>query len=80
MLEALVTQGRSGATDQEAETAPIKLDTIIMADPRIRGEDIYNLIQAAREEGVTATSKMRELKNVSVRAPTADDARRAGAR
>jgi hypothetical protein len=49
MLEALVTQGRSGATDQEAETAPIKLDTIIMADPgtTIRGEDIYNLIQAA---------------------------------
>jgi hypothetical protein len=68
MLDALVTQGRSGAADQEAEAAPIKLDTIIMADPgtTIRGEDIYNLIQAARAEGVTATSKMRELKNVSV--------------
>jgi len=68
MLEALVTQGRSGTTDDEAESAPIKFDTIIKADPgtTIRGEDIYNLIQAARAEGVTATSKMRELKNVTV--------------
>ncbi|WFU53648.1 hypothetical protein QA639_28840 [Bradyrhizobium pachyrhizi] len=68
MLETLVTQGRSGASEEEAERAPIKLDTVIMADPgtTIRGEDIYNLIQAARAEGVTATSKMRELKNVSV--------------
>jgi hypothetical protein len=69
MLEDLVTKGRSGATEEEAERAPIKLDTIIMADPgtTIRGEDIYNLLQAARAEGVTATSKMRELKNVKVR-------------
>jgi hypothetical protein len=68
MLEALVTQGKSSTTDEEADGAPIKLDTIIMADPgtTIRGEDIYNLIQAARVERVTATSKMRELKNVSV--------------
>jgi hypothetical protein len=68
MLEALVTQGKSSTTDEEADGAPIKLDTIIMADPgtTIRGEDIYNLIQAARVEGVTAASKMRELKNVSV--------------
>lgn len=68
MLEALVTQGRSGTTDEEAESAPIKLDTIIMAQPgkTIRGEDIYNLIQQARAEGVTATSKMRELKNVTI--------------
>jgi hypothetical protein len=27
----------------------------------ISGEDIYNLIQAARAEGVTATSKLREI-------------------
>ena len=69
MLDALVSQGRSGATDDDLENAPIKLDTIIMADPgtTIRGEDIYNLLQAARAEGVTATSKMRELKNVRVR-------------
>jgi hypothetical protein len=69
MLEELVAKGRSGENEEEAERAPIKLDTIIMADPgsSIRGEDIYNLIQAARAEGVTATSKMRELKNVSVK-------------
>lgn len=69
MLEELVAKGRSGADEAEVERAPIKLDTIIMADPgtTIRGEDIYNLIQAARAEGVTATSKLRELKNVSVK-------------
>jgi hypothetical protein len=68
MLEEIVATGRSGETDEDVEKAPIKLDTIIMADPgtTIRGEDIYNLIQAAREQGVTATSKMRELKNVRV--------------
>lgn len=40
-----------------------------MADPgtTISGEDIYNLLQAARAEGVTAMSKLRELKNVSVK-------------
>ncbi|MEH2612945.1 hypothetical protein V1293_005234 [Bradyrhizobium sp. AZCC 1693] len=32
----------------------------------MRGEEIYNLIQAARAEGVTVTRKMRELKNVKV--------------
>ena len=68
MLEELVAKGRSGETDEEAERAPIKLDTIVMAAPgtTISGEDIYNLLQAARAEGVTATSKLRELKNVSV--------------
>lgn len=68
ILEELVAKARSGVTDEEVERAPIKLDTIIMADPgtTIRGEDIYNLIQSARAEGVTATSKMRELKNAKV--------------
>ena len=39
-----------------------------MAEPgkTIRGEDIYDLIQEAKAEGVTVTSKMRKLKNVSV--------------
>ncbi|MEY9463866.1 site-specific integrase [Bradyrhizobium ottawaense] len=68
MLEDLVAKGRSGADEEAAESAPIKLDTMVMADPgtTMRGEDIYNLIQAARAEGVTVTSKLRELKNVSV--------------
>ncbi len=68
MAEHLVTMGRSGTTDDEAESAPIKLDTIIMAEPgkTISGEDIYNLIQQAQADGVTVSSKMRELKDVSV--------------
>jgi hypothetical protein len=59
---------RSGAAEEKAESAPIELDTIIIADPgtTIRGEDIYNLILAARQEDVTATSRMREFKKVKV--------------
>jgi hypothetical protein len=39
-----------------------------MAEPgkTIKGEDIYNLIQAAKAEGVTISSKARELKDVTV--------------
>ena len=68
MLEHLVTIGRSGTTEDEAESAPIKLDTIVMAEPgkTISGEDIYNLIQRAQADGVTISSKMRELKDVTV--------------
>ena len=33
MLEQLITMSRSGTTDDEAESAPFKLDTIITADP-----------------------------------------------
>jgi hypothetical protein len=68
MAEHLVTMGRSGTTDDEAESAPIKLDTIVVAAPgkSISGEDIYNLIQQAQAEGVTVSSKMRDLKDVSV--------------
>jgi hypothetical protein len=70
MLEHLVTMGRSGTTDDEADGAPIKLDTFVMAEPgkTICGEDIYNLIQQAKAEGVTVSSKMRELTGVSVQA------------
>lgn len=66
--EQLARLGRSGTTDDEVESAPIKLDTIVMAEPgkTISGEDLYNLFQKAKAEGVTATSKMRELKNVTV--------------
>jgi hypothetical protein len=66
--EQLASLGRSGTTDDEAESAPIKLDSIIMAEPgkTISGTDLYNLFQKAKAEGVTATSKLRELKNVSV--------------
>ncbi|MBR0896806.1 hypothetical protein JQ616_17740 [Bradyrhizobium tropiciagri] len=68
MLEHVITKGRSGEDEKEVDRAPFKLDTIVVAEPgtTMRGDDIHNLIQAARAEGVTATSKLRELKNVSV--------------
>ena len=68
MLDKLVASSRSGESDEDVERAPIKLDTFIRAAPgtSIRGEDVHTLIQAARAEGVTATSKLRGLKNVSV--------------
>jgi hypothetical protein len=68
-LDHIVTMARSGTTDEDAENAPISIDTMILADPgkSIRGEDIYNLIQAAKAEGVTMSSKMRELKGVSIK-------------
>jgi hypothetical protein len=67
-LEHLVRMGRSGTSDEEVESASIMLNTLMMAEPgkTISGDDLYNLIQAAKAEGVTATSKMHELKGVSI--------------
>jgi hypothetical protein len=41
--EQLARLGRSGTTDDEAESAPIKLDTNVMTEPgkTISGEDLY---------------------------------------
>jgi hypothetical protein len=68
MLERIVTMGRSGTSDDDMESAPFKLDTIVMAPPgkTIAGEDIYNLIQQAKAEDVTLASKMRNLRGASV--------------
>ena len=65
-LEHIVAMGRSGTADDEVDNAPIKLDTLIFAEPgkSIKGEDFYNLVQAAKAEGVTVTSKLRELKTL----------------
>jgi hypothetical protein len=67
-VEHIVRMGRSGTSDEEAASAPIMLNTVMMAEPgkTISGDDLYNLIQAAKAEGVTATSKMHELTGVSV--------------
>jgi hypothetical protein len=45
-LEQVVAMGRSATTDDEANAAPIELNTIMIAEPgkTIKGEDIYNLI------------------------------------
>lgn len=67
-LEQVVSLGRSGTTNEEADAAPIELSTIMIAEPgtTIKGEDIYNLIQAAKAEKVTVTSKLRELKGANI--------------
>jgi len=67
-LEQVVTMGRSATTDDETNAAPIELSTIVIAEPgkTIKGEDIYNLIQAAKAENVTVTSKLRSLQGANV--------------
>jgi hypothetical protein len=67
-LEQVVAIGRSAKSDDEVEAAPIELSTIVIAEPgeSIKGEDLYNLIQSAKAEGVTITSKLRDLKGASV--------------
>jgi hypothetical protein len=67
-LERLVTLGQSATKDSEVVSAPIELSTIMVAEPgkTIKGEDIYNLIEAAKAERVTITSKLRELRGASI--------------
>lgn len=67
-LEQLVTFGRSGESEADAERAAIGLDTFIVAEPgkMIKGEDIMQIIQAAKAEGVTFTSKAQELEGVRI--------------
>jgi len=67
-VDHIVAMGRSGLTDDEANNAPLKLDTFISAEPgtSISGDELHTLIEAARREGVTMASKMKELKNVRV--------------
>lgn len=67
-LEQLVATGRSVSDEDEAKAAPIELSTIMIAEPgeTISGEDLYNLIQAAKAEKVTITSKLRDLQGASI--------------
>jgi hypothetical protein len=53
---------------EEMESALVKFRTNIVAEPgkKISGDDLYHLIQAAKAEGVTAASKMHELKDASI--------------
>ncbi len=52
----------------DREEAPFSLDTFLIADEgtTMRGEDIYNLFQEAKEKGVTVASLARKLSNVTV--------------
>jgi hypothetical protein len=67
-LEHVVAMGRSATTDEEANSAPIELNTVVMAEPgkTIKGEDIFNAFQAAKAENVTATSKLRGLRGANI--------------
>lgn len=67
-LDHVVAMGRSGTNNEEAENAPVKLDSFIVADPgkEIKGEDLGNLIEEARREGVTLASKLHKLQGVRV--------------
>ena len=53
---------------EEMESALVRFRTNIVAEPgkKISGNDLYDLIQAAKAEGVTAASNMHELKGASV--------------
>jgi hypothetical protein len=66
-LEQVVAMGRSFPGD-EANAAPIELRTVMVAEPgkTIKGEDIYNLMQAAKAENVTVTSKLRDLQGATI--------------
>lgn len=65
-VEALVALGEAAGNEDDAA---LKLDTIVMADEgtKIRGEDLYNIIQEAKAKGVTVSSLMHKLKNVRTR-------------
>jgi hypothetical protein len=67
-LEQVVAIGRSATEDDQIKAAPIELNTIMIAEPgtTIKGEDIYNLIQAAKAENITVTSKLRGLQGANI--------------
>ena len=67
-LEQVVAMGRSVTKDDEVKAAPIELSTFVIAEPGkpIKGEDIYDLIQAAKAENVTVASKLRGLQGASI--------------
>lgn len=62
-VEALVAHGEAADNEDEAS---LKLDTIVMADEgtTISGEDLYQIIQEAKANGVTVSSLMHKLTNV----------------
>ena len=58
----------NGTSDGNEDDAPLKLDTIIMADDGavISGDDIADLIEEAKRRRVPVTTLVRSLPNVSV--------------
>lgn len=56
-----------GVAQGEEADALLSMDTIIMADPgkTLRGDDLANLFERARKQGVTVSSLVSELKDAS---------------
>ena len=63
ILNAVVTA--PGENDTDENDAPFKIDTFAYAEDgeTINGEDLYNIIQEAKEKGVTIASLMHKLPN-----------------
>lgn len=55
--------------DGDQSGAPFKMDTMLIAEPgtSMSGDDIYNLFERAKREGVTFASLAHTIPNVSVR-------------
>lgn len=55
----------TAVTDGDAEKSPIKLDTFVYAEEgkKINGDDLYSLMEEAKEKGVTVASLIHKLPN-----------------
>lgn len=63
-LEKIVDLSRPGTSADDVSAAPIALDSMVFAAPgkKMKGEDIYNLMQQAKAEGVTFAKKLKDIK------------------
>jgi hypothetical protein len=66
MLERVVQEGI--ILPSNADNAPIKLDSIVMADEgsTISGDDLAELLAEAKQKGVTIASLLHKLPNAKV--------------
>jgi len=68
VLDAVVTTPSKNVTDEndtDENDAPFKIDTFAYAEDggALNGEDLYNIIQEAKEKGVTIASLIHKLPN-----------------
>lgn len=66
LLGHIVNSSTSSGNEQDA---PFKLDTLLVAEEgkKMKGEDIYKVMQEAKEKGVTMASLMHKVPNAEVR-------------
>lgn len=65
-VESIVNSSLASASEEDAT---FKLDTLVLAEEgkTISGDDLYAIIQEAKEKGVTVASLLHKLPNASVR-------------